>query len=132
MRKGFGLGGEIGAVAGHRSFGYLAVSGYYHFLSGHAPLRLDPYITAGAGSSFEILGGAAPVIAPGAGVNYWFHRHLGLRLEVRDMIFPRACSGPGSIGAFAPDSLFTESVYSTALIEVWQAQPAAGQAATEE
>ena len=86
--KGLGVGGEFGAVAGHDSFGFILLNGYYHLLpySG-ADRKLDPFMTAGVGAILGIFETLA-MVSFGGGANYWFHRRLGLRVELRDMVAP--------------------------------------------
>jgi hypothetical protein len=81
--KGFGVGGEIGAVAGHESFGFFSPNGYYH-LTRHG--KLDPFVTGGYTLGFSIFGGAGSAFNAGGGINFWLWRRLGLRAEFRDIV----------------------------------------------
>src|ERR1019366_1210151 len=45
--KGIGAGGELGFIAGHDSFGFLSLNGYYHLLHNGAKRKLDPFLTGG-------------------------------------------------------------------------------------
>lgn len=86
--KGFGAGAELGAVAMWRGFagsvmGALSPNGYYHFKRGDTR-RADPFVTGGYTLVFR--SGHANLANFGGGLNYWFHRSLGFRLEFRDML----------------------------------------------
>ncbi len=80
-----GIGGEAGALAPTSDFGaaiaVLSANGY-----GHIPTRgkWDPFLTAGY-SRLQRTGGVN-AFNYGGGVNYWFKRHLGLRMEFRDHV----------------------------------------------
>jgi len=60
-----------------------SVNGYYHFIHGRSH-KLDPFVTAGYTALFS--DGALNAFNLGGGVNWWFVRHAGLRLEFRDHI----------------------------------------------
>ncbi|HWC00040.1 MAG TPA: hypothetical protein VG672_25205 [Bryobacteraceae bacterium] len=87
--NGIGAGAELG-VAGQRSdfggtvAGVFSPNGYYHFLRGK-DLKLDPFVTGGYTLLFR--SGSANLFNFGGGVNYWFHRRLGARLEFRDHVY---------------------------------------------
>ena len=42
--KGIGAGGELGFIAGHDSFGFLSLNGYYHLAHNGATRKLDPFL----------------------------------------------------------------------------------------
>jgi hypothetical protein len=83
--KGVGLGGEVGAVLGHESFGFLSPNGSYHFM--HQG-RFDPFVTAGYTFGFSVFGGVGSAFNAGGGINFWLWRRLGLRTELRDIVVP--------------------------------------------
>ncbi len=101
----FGVGAEIGAIAGHNSFGTFSVNGYGHLpVPGRA--RLEPFLTAGYTAAIGLLGFEGNAANFGAGLVCWFHRRLGLRLEFRGLIQPgwngstQVESGPGRLYTF--------------------------------
>lgn len=83
--KGLGAGAEIGAVYPYRSLegaiGIANVSAVYHFTAGR-DTKWDPFVAGGYTLLFR--SGAASGYHFGGGVTYWFHRHLGVRVEFRD------------------------------------------------
>jgi hypothetical protein len=87
--KGVGVGGELGGLVGDRdSFAFASANGYYHFPFSTAERKLDPFVTAGVGSTLDPFEGSAALVNFGGGVNYWFHRRLGVRFEMRDIVAP--------------------------------------------
>jgi hypothetical protein len=46
--------------------------------------KLDPFVNAGYTRLQR--GGGANGVNFGGGVNYWFKRHLGVRIEIRDHV----------------------------------------------
>ncbi len=85
IAKGVGLGGEIGAVAGHDSFGFVSANGYYHLIH-HG--RFDPFVTAGYTLGFSLFGGSGSAFNAGGGINFRLWRLLGLRAEFRGIVVP--------------------------------------------
>ncbi len=88
LGKGIGVGAEIGAIAPMESFaaalGVFSPGVSYHFI--HDKRRkIDPYVTGGYTLFFRE--GAENLFHFGAGTNYWFARHVGLRVEFRDQIY---------------------------------------------
>jgi hypothetical protein len=83
--KGIGLGAEIGLIAGHSSFVAFSVNGYYHFLNSGSDRKLDPFITGGYTAASDIFSSSS-LGNVGVGLNYWFHRHFGVRAEFRDFV----------------------------------------------
>jgi hypothetical protein len=92
--QGFGVGGEIGVVAGHYSFAAFSINGYYHLLHSALPRKLDVFITGGYTAESRLFG-FANIGNAGLGLNYWFHRHLGVRAEFRDFV-----TGDGQAAVF--------------------------------
>ena len=86
--KGIGVGAELGAVAGHSSFAAISFNGYYHIPNSTTDRQFDPFITGGYSALANILSSGNAGNA-GAGLNYWFHRHFGLRAEFRDIVGSR-------------------------------------------
>lgn len=88
--KGLGVGGEIGYVGSMTGmgsgFGVGSASASYQFRNATSSGKLDPFITGGYSVGFR--GEATSGFNVGGGVNYWFKERVGLRMEVRDHIFP--------------------------------------------
>jgi hypothetical protein len=78
----FGVGGEVGAIFGHTSFGVFSVNGYYHFPVSAGGV-VGPFATAGYTRATNLLDGTN-AFNGGAGLHYWFYRRLGVRAEFRD------------------------------------------------
>jgi hypothetical protein len=93
LARGFGLGGEIGALSPSGNLGgtvgLLSGNAYYHFGSKR---RIDPYITGGYSLFFR--GNTANSGNFGAGVNLWLWKSLGLKVEFRDHV-----ASPGGVTA---------------------------------
>ena len=53
--KGIGAGGELGFIAGHNSFAFLSLNGYYHLAHNGATRKLDPFLTGGYTLAFDPL-----------------------------------------------------------------------------
>jgi hypothetical protein len=85
--KGIGAGGELGFVAGHTSFGFVSLNGYYHLAHNGAAQKVDPFVTGGFTSAFNLFGSATNGANLGLGLHYWFLPHLGVRAEFRDIVF---------------------------------------------
>lgn len=81
-----GLGGELGIVKRHSSFGFVSLDASFHFLRHAATGKADPFITGGYTKTSNGFSGANGVNF-GAGLNYWFWRRFGVRAEFRDMVF---------------------------------------------
>jgi hypothetical protein len=101
--KGIGAGGELGFIAGHDSFGFLSLNGYYHLAHRGSAQKFDPFVTGGYTLAFDpltVLGGRSSSNGAniGGGLNYWFLRHLGVRAEFRDMVFPGRSPSASSWG----------------------------------
>jgi hypothetical protein len=89
IRYGVSVGFEGSALGLKRDYtGTVAAVGsanaYYHFF--HAKdARFDPFVTGGY--SALIRNGTHSLGNYGAGLNYWFSRHMALRTEVRDQVY---------------------------------------------
>ena len=89
LGKGIGIGGELSALGTRQYFldsvvGVLSVNGYYHFIHGKDS-KLDPFVTGGYTMMFR--GSHINEFNFGGGANWWFARHLGLKLELRDQVY---------------------------------------------
>jgi hypothetical protein len=83
--KGLGIEGDV-AYEFPRGFasqgiGLASLNGTYHFVNRDTPRKLVPFVTVGYAIAFRT--GHANAVDYGGGVNFWFHRHFGLRAEVR-------------------------------------------------
>jgi hypothetical protein len=83
--KGVGLGAEIGLIVGHSSFAAFSINGYYHLPNSSIERKLDPFITGGYTAAADLFS-SSNIGNVGLGLNYWFHRHLGVRAEFRDFV----------------------------------------------
>ena len=92
----FSVGAELGVIAGHDSFVPVSFNGYYHPLTPPARCKLDPFVTAGYTEGLSIFGSAGHFLNTGAGLNYWFRRRAGVRMEFRALVK----AGPVSINSF--------------------------------
>jgi len=88
--KGLSAGAELGYLHPTKSFkdgfGLLSTNGSYHFWTSSTSQRVVPFLTAGYSLAFR--DGTANLANFGGGVDYWFHDHAALRLEIRDHIWP--------------------------------------------
>ena len=91
--KRFGIGAEIGGVSLRRTLSGSvtkrslmalgALNATYHFRSGKRGSRVrDPFVTTGV----SLLNGTNGFYHYGGGMNYWFKKRTGLRLEFRDHV----------------------------------------------
>ena len=95
LGKGIGIGGDVGAFGPREGFvsgvlGVLSPNLSYHFIHGRWQ-RADPFVIGGYTMLFR--SGVANLTDFGAGVNFWFARRVGLRVEFRDQVYiqsPRA------------------------------------------
>ena len=81
---GLGVGVEAGVLTDSERLVAVAIgslNGYYHFVHDRSR-KLDPFATAG----YTALAIDGPINAfnVGGGINWWFVRHAGLKLEFRD------------------------------------------------
>jgi hypothetical protein len=89
--KNFLLGGE--AVSGKLYNVRLSINSSYHFVTRHLDQKLDPFLSGGITWNLYFvpgwdLGEAYRMIYFGVGSNYWFSPQFGLKLEVRDNVWP--------------------------------------------
>jgi len=81
-----GLGGELGIVNRHSSFGFVSLDASFHLLRHAATGKVDPFITGGYTKTYNLFSGANGANF-GFGLNYWLRRRFGVRAEFRDMVF---------------------------------------------
>lgn len=100
----FGLGAEAGALMPVTNndiaitTGLASVTPAYHFASRNSEGKTDPFVDGGL-SLLLGGGGGAAAFHYGGGVNYWFARRLGLRLEFRHHVwFPEAGANINLVG----------------------------------
>jgi hypothetical protein len=87
LYKGLGVGAEGGAIGTSGSgAGTFSVNGAYHFLNSKSSQKLVPFVTSGY--TFLAPSDETNLFNFGGGVNYWAGEHVGLRVEVRDHVFP--------------------------------------------
>lgn len=89
--RGIGVGGELGAMGTPgEGEGVLSVGPSYHFLHAFHKSKIDPFVQGGYTGTFAgdvpIEGGRGILFNFGGGMNYWFFKRLGLRLEFRDYV----------------------------------------------
>lgn len=87
--KGVGIGAELGYLAPFRylsqGVGMLSLNGLYNFE--RAGAKFTPYVTGGYSLIFR--SGHLNAMNFGGGIDYWFRKKVGLRLEVRDHFSPK-------------------------------------------
>jgi hypothetical protein len=86
LGSGLAVGGELGYLAHRDGIGLASVDVSYHSGGHDAGRRLVPFITGGGSAAFRSKGGAGGGNI-GGGIQYWVHRRMALRLEIRDFIF---------------------------------------------
>ena len=93
--KGLSAGAELGYLHPTKEFrdgfGLFSANGAYHFWTSSSQ-RAVPFLTAGYSLAFR--NGTANLANFGGGVDFWFHDHAALRLEVRDHIWPSQNGSP--------------------------------------
>ena len=87
LYKGLGFGLDLGYQfpPAHPAdgVGLLSVNGCYHLMDNRLDRgRFVPFVTGGYGLAFR--SGRLNLYNFGGGATYWFHRHLGVRFELRD------------------------------------------------
>ncbi len=90
--KGLGAGAELGYLSPWDTWrgglGVASVDGSYHFRRPEKDAKLVPFVTSGYTLMWH--SGSANLFNFGGGVNYWFRKHWGLRLEFRDHVWPNS------------------------------------------
>ena len=85
LYRGLALGGEIGyyrfVERGSNAFGLGGLNAGYHFINRRRPGKIEPFVSGGLAAAFR--NSVTPGVTFGGGVNYWFSRRVGLRLEGR-------------------------------------------------
>lgn len=85
--KGLAAGVELGYLYPPSGFTYgvglFSANGSYHLYRGR---KLSPFVTAGYSLAFR--GGHENLYNFGGGVTWWFGKHAGVRMEVRDYVWP--------------------------------------------
>jgi hypothetical protein len=103
----FGLGAEVGVLAPVTNqdvaitTGVVSFTPTYHFEPRKTSRKTDPFLDGGLSLIVGIGtgGGGAAAFHYGGGVNYWFHRHMGLRLEFRHHVwFPEGGESINLVG----------------------------------
>jgi len=87
--KGLGFGFDLGAINTasttdvRRWAGMMSLNAIYNFNIADKS-KISPFIIGGVSiAGFDVPGG----VNFGGGFQYWFHEHIGLRVEFRDHIF---------------------------------------------
>lgn len=87
--KGVGFGLDLGAINTASTTGVrhwtamMSLNAIYNF-NINDKSKVSPFIIGGASiAGFDVPGG----VNFGGGIQYWFHEHIGLRVEFRDHIF---------------------------------------------
>lgn len=88
--KGLGVGGEVGYIGSmtemSSGLGVGSANASYQFPNSGSGGKLTPFVTGGYSLAFR--SDVANGFNVGGGVNYWFKERVGLRIEVRDHVFP--------------------------------------------
>jgi hypothetical protein len=93
--KGLAAGGELGYLYTSESFAYgvglFSANGTYYF-NRKVIARFSPFVSAGYSLAFR--GGSANLYNFGGGATWWMARHVGIRLEFRDYVWPGSEHSP--------------------------------------
>jgi hypothetical protein len=85
-----GAGAELGYLfprqAAGDGFGILSTNGFYRFTNSPSLQKVTPFVTAGYSLGFRE--GTINMANFGGGLDYWVRDRMGLRLEVRDHVWP--------------------------------------------
>ena len=88
LGRNFGVGAALGYMAAvqdmSEGIGLLDVNGSYYFTGDQA--RWIPFVTGGYTLGFRE--GAENLFNVGGGINYWWNKRAGMRVEFRDHIYP--------------------------------------------
>jgi len=88
--KGLGVGAEAGYLApdwsfsGNNGVGVVSLDGSYHFFGKKNHRRIEPFVVGGYSLYYGDRTATESGFNFGGGVNWWFSRHAGLRLELRE------------------------------------------------
>jgi hypothetical protein len=80
------VGGDVSAFQDYYyravgTFGHAGANAVWHFADREKEKGADPFVLFGVGRHFPEESTA--VFHGGAGLTYWFHRHFGIRGEIR-------------------------------------------------
>jgi len=93
--RNLGLGADVGYLAPFRSMadgiGTISPNFVARFPSKSGDGKVEPFVTGGYTLFFR--SGTANGFNFGAGANYWFKDHVGLRFEVRDNVMAEEGTG---------------------------------------
>ena len=91
LYKGLAAGAELGYQYSTEGFSYgigiLSLNGSYHFGRSR---KVVPFVTGGYSLAFR--GGHANLYNFGGGVTWWIAKHIGVRVDARDYVWPSRCS----------------------------------------
>jgi hypothetical protein len=88
--KGLGVGAEAGYLApdwsfsGNNGVGVVSLDGSYHFLGEKNRRKIEPFLVGGYSLYYGDRTSTESGFNFGGGINWWFCRHAGLRLELRE------------------------------------------------
>jgi hypothetical protein len=93
LYKGLAVRGELGYMFPSEGFSYgiglISANASYH-LTRSVKAKFVPFVTGGYSLGFR--DGFANMYNFGGGVTWWMNRHLGVRMEFRDYVWPiRGC-----------------------------------------
>ncbi len=93
--KGLAAGGELGYLYTSEAFTYgvglFSANGSYYF-NRKASARFSPFVSAGYSLAFR--SSSENLYNFGGGVTWWMARHVGLRFEFRDYVWPQSEHSP--------------------------------------
>ena len=100
--KGLGVRSEIGYQFPSQGFSYgiglLSVNGVYHLIHSRRA-KLTPFVTGGYTLAFR--SGHANLSNFGGGVTWWMVDHVGLKMEIRDYVWPGGNHSPQAMFSFS-------------------------------
>jgi hypothetical protein len=88
--KGLGVGAEAGYLApdwsfsGNNGVGVVSLDGLYHFLAKKNHHKIEPFVVGGYSLYYGDRRSFQNGFNFGGGMNWWFSKHAGLRLEFRE------------------------------------------------
>lgn len=102
LYKGLAVGADIAYQFPSAGFSYgiglLSIDGSYH-LNRNPHAKLSPFLSGGYTLAFH--SGYANLANFGAGVTWWMAKHAGLRVEIRDYIWPGGNHSPQALLGFS-------------------------------